>query len=110
MPNVRRSTYRRLHKEAKQPGDVRPRCFYCGGECYRRGPDRGSIEHLVPRSQGGQRTRGNLRLAHFDCNSAVANLPVEVKMALAGCMPRGEVPGWVQERFVWTAGAWTPKV
>lgn len=109
MAKPRRGAYRMLHKAAKQPGDFRARCFYCGGECYHRGPDRGTIEHLVAKAHGGQRRRENMRLAHLDCNNAVANLPVDVKLTLAGSMERGEVPAWVRERFDWIANAWTPR-
>lgn len=109
MPNPRHYTYQRLHRLAKQPGDVRARCFYCGGECYHRGENRGTIEHLLPKSQGGTRSWENMRLAHLDCNAAVANLPVDVKLALAGNMERGRVPEWVREQFDWAANAWSPR-
>lgn len=31
-------------------------------------PDYPSLDHVIPRSQGGQDTEDNLRLAHFECN------------------------------------------
>lgn len=47
------------------------RCWICN-----RGIDwsirelRGSLDHIVPRSKGGKDSEGNLKLAHFWCNSS----------------------------------------
>ncbi len=58
----------------------------------RKGDDPETIEHILPRSLGGTNRIENLRLAHRSCNLAVANLPPDVKMSLAGNMQRGEPP------------------
>ena len=53
-------------------------CFFCGeavGMCP-------SIEHLVPRTEGGTSVLHNLVLSHRDCNHAAGNLPISKKVAL----------------------------
>jgi hypothetical protein len=54
------------------------RCGLCFGEIdfSLRQPDPGSatLDHVIPASKGGPRTTANLRLAHYGCNGARANL------------------------------------
>ena len=62
-----------LDKLIKRDGN---RCHICGGECDRSdkaygsvGPMYPTIDHVVPLSKGGTHTWGNVKLAHFKCNS-----------------------------------------
>ena len=43
-------------------------CARCGEPLA--GPERATLEHIVPRSAGGRTTRANLTLAHAECNRA----------------------------------------
>lgn len=47
----------------------------------RRGP---SIDHVIPRSQGGSDDLANLRLAHWGCNQARGNRGGGEQLALVG--------------------------
>lgn len=45
-----------------------------------------TIDHIVPRTAGGHKTKDNLRLAHRGCNHARAELPAEATVrAVVGC-------------------------
>lgn len=62
-----------LDKLVKRDGN---RCHICGGECDRSdkaygnvGPMYPTVDHVVPLSKGGTHTWGNVKLAHFQCNS-----------------------------------------
>lgn len=46
------------------------RCQYCGARCR---PDRSSIDHVTPRSKGGQTSWDNCVLACVRCNSKKAD-------------------------------------
>lgn len=43
-------------------------CARCGEALT--GPDQATLDHIVPRSTGGQTTRANLTLSHAECNRA----------------------------------------
>lgn len=53
------------------------RCGLCGTEIdpKLRHPNRraGTIDHIIPLSQGGQHHYGNVQAAHYSCNSAKGN-------------------------------------
>lgn len=57
---TRRNLFKRDHQT----------CQYCGG---RPGPDQLTIDHVVPRAQGGISTWANCVLACVDCNKRKAN-------------------------------------
>jgi 5-methylcytosine-specific restriction endonuclease McrA len=70
-------------------------CYYCGlpfythqlprgtpGAAKARGLARPTLEHLIPRSKGGENKEDNCVVAHFYCNSIAARLPLEEKMKL----------------------------
>lgn len=40
-------------------------------------PDQPSIDHVLPRSEGGGHELSNLRLAHRECNSRRGSAPIE---------------------------------
>ncbi len=48
----------------------RGKCCYCGKPMtQQRGlPDSATIEHVIPKSFGGELERRNTKLAHFKCN------------------------------------------
>ena len=50
------------------------RCWACGR--VETNPKRMSIEHIVPRSQGGTDAHDNLALSHRSCNSSRGATPV----------------------------------
>ncbi|MFG6080439.1 HNH endonuclease [Paracoccus litorisediminis] len=65
---------KRLHKLWQEQGG---RCLWCAGLTWRVRKDpkgsperRATIEHLLPRSQGGSNRDENLRLACAECNSS----------------------------------------
>lgn len=75
-----------------------------GGECWLCGKaldvERATLDHVLPRSMGGQDALDNLRLAHFRCNvrrSSDVLASREDRMALRegrfGTTPGEEVPG-----------------
>lgn len=53
-------------------------CWFCGlplgDDC--------TIEHLVPKAQGGRNALANYALAHQKCNAAAADLPLVEKIAM----------------------------
>lgn len=53
-------------------------CCFCGGEIKRGLPqnDPGtlSLEHVIPRSEGGSMRLENLKLAHLSCNNHAGGL------------------------------------
>lgn len=53
-------------------------CWFCGKAL---GVDI-TIEHLVPKSKGGENSEANYALAHSACNSAAANMPLIAKIEL----------------------------
>lgn len=53
-------------------------CWFCGVPLG----DDITIEHLVPKSEGGRNTLANYALAHQRCNLQAANLPLVKKIAL----------------------------
>lgn len=55
-------------------------CYLCGGKCDWNdkqgnivGASYPSIDHMIPISRGGFHTWGNVRLAHFKCNTVKSN-------------------------------------
>lgn len=47
-------------------------------------PKAGTVDHVVPRSQGGSHDRANLRAAHFQCNWKRSNRGGNEQLALIG--------------------------
>jgi hypothetical protein len=47
-------------------------------------PKAGTVDHVLPRSQGGTHDRANLRAAHFDCNWKRSNKGGNEQLALIG--------------------------
>jgi 5-methylcytosine-specific restriction endonuclease McrA len=81
------------------------RCMYCG---VRPRPDHLTIDHVVPRSQGGETSWENCVAACIRCNARKANrLAREAGMALRGGppvvpqWPGGLDPGTLDQRPVW---------
>ncbi len=101
----RRRWARRFFKSFREV----PACFYCGEPQRWRDDDAPTVEHLVPYSHGGKALEENVRLVHESCNLAVGNLPVHIKLRIAGEMERGQVPAWVYERFEHTKRGWEPR-
>lgn len=73
-------------------------CHLCGGECDKSdkrfghvGPLYPTIDHVVPLSKGGTHTWGNVRLAHFSCNSAKSARTgeEEIREAVSACAANG---------------------
>jgi len=64
------------HKLRKRDGDC---CWFCGGLMA---SAEGSIEHLIPISDGGTNALANLVLAHVPCNQKAGNLPLGKKLEL----------------------------
>jgi 5-methylcytosine-specific restriction endonuclease McrA len=73
--NPQKVKYRRGLLLERQGG----RCFYCdqtlsvppAGECnHTNGPDTATLDHIIPRSQGGSNEIRNLVLACLSCNGA----------------------------------------
>lgn len=50
-------------------------CYYCQRQVESEGPRRATIEHLTPKSRGGNWTLKNVRLACQRCNQIVGDLP-----------------------------------
>lgn len=69
-------------KLLKRDGDE---CWFCGEPM---GTDC-TIEHLVPKANGGRNTMANYALAHRKCNQAAANKPLVEKLEMRLQM-RGE--------------------
>lgn len=69
-------------KLLKRDGDE---CWFCG---ERMGDDC-TIEHLIPKADGGRNALANYALAHQSCNNAAANKPLVEKLALRAEM-RGQ--------------------
>lgn len=65
-----------------------PDCWFCGTVMG----DDCTIEHLVPKSEGGGNRLANYALAHQRCNARAANLPLVQKIALRGEMRAHESP------------------
>lgn len=57
-------------------------CWFCGDPMG----DDCTIEHLVPKSDGGKNSLANYALAHGECNRRAANLPLVKKIALRAQM------------------------
>jgi hypothetical protein len=72
------STVMRQHRRAiiKRDGEE---CWFCGQHVT---ADNSSVEHLVPRSQGGPDTLANFVLAHPACNQAAGDMPLGDKIAM----------------------------
>ncbi|NIA70743.1 HNH endonuclease [Pelagibius litoralis] len=69
-------------------------CCYCGGLFAPRGEfaspgKKMTIEHFVPRTNGGPDNLANSALAHQDCNNRAGNLSVAEKMRLRDEMREG---------------------
>jgi 5-methylcytosine-specific restriction endonuclease McrA len=88
VPNViRLRVYRkmpRFHRSVSRKGIIlrdRGACQYCGAEL----PSRDlTIDHVVPRSRGGESTWENLATACFSCNNRKADrTPTEAGMPIA---------------------------
>lgn len=58
----------------------------CGGRCHLCGrkvhPEDATRDHVIPRSLDGPDSEENIKLAHWACNSARGDLPVEEWFAL----------------------------
>lgn len=67
-------------------------CWYCG--CFV--DDEGTIEHLIPRSDGGLNVMSNLVLAHQTCNQRAGALHLSGKIELRTSMraAQAEMPPW----------------
>lgn len=65
--------YDRNHKRVLRDETL---CWICGDVVDKtlsgRDPKGPSVDHVIPRAQGGSNDRDNLRLAHLSCNSAHA--------------------------------------
>lgn len=48
-----------------------PICHLCGG------PGATTVDHIIPRSKGGQHTLENCRPAHVACNSIRKNMDID---------------------------------
>lgn len=48
-------------------------CYYCGNEIVEIGPRRGTIEHVIRKSDGGLDHPDNLAMACFVCNTVTFN-------------------------------------
>ena len=72
------------------------RCVYCGIAVVRRGPglhrapNLATLDHVVPRSQGGPTRAENLVLACAACNNARGTLDVETFRATRPPLSRGD--------------------
>lgn len=64
----RRKAWLMKHWECDRPGLVR--CYRCGWYLHR---DTVTVDRIVPGSQGGRYTRGNIRPACQFCNSSTAH-------------------------------------
>jgi 5-methylcytosine-specific restriction endonuclease McrA len=59
------------------------RCAYCGvpvrprAKGLHRAPDLATLDHLIPRAEGGRTTPENLALACHACNNARGTMSVE---------------------------------
>ena len=80
------------------------RCQYCG---IRPGPDHLTLDHVVPRSRGGQTTWDNCVTACFRCNARKANrnlresgMPLKSLPAIPQ-WPGGLDPATLDQRPVW---------
>lgn len=51
------------------------KCWLCGFPFSKNRPP--SLDHLIPKSEGGTLADDNVRLAHSSCNYRRANVPVE---------------------------------
>ena len=60
-----------------------PWCWYCGVELT---VAEATIEHLIPKSDGGLNSLTNLVLAHEDCNRRAGNAPLAAKIELRAAM------------------------
>lgn len=47
------------------------RCFYCGEGCAL---EEATLDHIVPKSRGGSKKNSNLVVAHYTCNTILADL------------------------------------
>ena len=68
------------------------RCFWCRQMTRRRGPRSGmqapnlaTLDHIIPRSAGGELSMGNVVLSCYACNNARGNLSAEAFLQ----QPRG---------------------
>jgi 5-methylcytosine-specific restriction endonuclease McrA len=79
-------------KAAKQRAKLLARdgdeCWFCGDPM---GEDM-TIEHLVPRSTGGDNKLANYALAHGECNHKAANKPLVQKIELRAQMRAAKAP------------------
>lgn len=82
-----------LPKLRARDGDC---CWYCGEFLE----DDTTIEHLIPRADGGTHTLANLVLAHQDCNQAAADAPLANKIVMQAefARKRATTPPWVSIR------------
>ena len=70
-------------------------CWFCGklmgDDC--------TIEHLVPKSQGGRNSLANYALAHRKCNNDAADMPLVQKLAMRERLhaERSGLPPWDEE-------------
>lgn len=58
----------RAWRVASQNRAVARECFYCGVRFAPAGPDHRTVDHRVPRSQGGTDSLRNLVFACYACN------------------------------------------
>ncbi|WP_020469614.1 HNH endonuclease [Zavarzinella formosa] len=53
-------------------------CYLCGQPIQ---PDDASIDHVIPKSKGGNHSMGNLRAAHKECNFRKGDMTLEEYLA-----------------------------
>lgn len=66
---------KKRHRVFERDGMI---CQYCGILCHprrRMRPDKATIDHRIPRSQGGSNAMANLVTACWACNNRKGNLP-----------------------------------
>lgn len=61
---------------AKRDGWVCHLCKEPIDRALKDGPRRATLDHLLPRSRGGTNAKGNLKLAHAECNETRGNRPL----------------------------------
>ncbi len=81
-------TMKRLRKRCNE------RCYYCGGQLGFRSA---TIDHIYPRSKGGQSDYHNLALACEPCNQLKGDRTVEeFRTMVAQFFFDGQYTGWVR--------------
>lgn len=71
----------RAWRVASRNRAVARECFYCGVGFAPEGPDHRTVDHRVPRSQGGTDSLRNLVFACYACNQRKRDRPEEEFLA-----------------------------